>query len=143
MASQYAKAHGTRFAGIRAPLSAPHHRNRTMPFALDNPNAREPALSRDHAAGARSKMRSPAEQALAPESDAPMQSASAIAIDGTYVGRTGGYGGSPAPQAGSNDAALGEGTYGFPSGPGIGMPGGEHQPVHQRPDVLPPQYPER
>ena len=41
------------------------------------------------------------------------------------------------------DIVLGEGAYGYPAGPGVGMPGGEHQPVAQRPDVLPPQYPER
>jgi len=37
----------------------------------------------------------------------------------------------------------GAGTYGYPVGPGVGMPGGEHQPADQQPDVLPPQYPER
>ena len=37
----------------------------------------------------------------------------------------------------------GDGAYGFPVGPGVGVPGGEHQPVAQKPDVLPNQYPER
>jgi hypothetical protein len=120
-----------------------------MPPALENPSAHDPALSRDHAAGPRRDRLSPSERALAPESDAPMQSPNATADDGTYVGQAGGYmgGESPAVESGRaevNDAnRRGDGAYGFPSGPGVGVPGGEHQPAAQKPDVLPPQYPER
>ncbi len=120
-----------------------------MPLDLENPSAHDPALSRNHAAGVQRETRSPAERALAPEADAPMQSANATADDGTYVGQAGGYmgGGLPAVDSGTAqvDAAnvRGDGAYGFPAGPGVGMPGGEHQPVDQPPDVLPPQYPER
>jgi hypothetical protein len=120
-----------------------------MPPDLENPRAHEPALSRDHAAGVQHETSSPAERALAPEADAPMQSASATADDGTYVGQGGGYMGASLPAVDSGTAQVdaanvrGEGAYGFPSGPGVGMPGGEHQPVDQPPDVLPPQYPQR
>jgi hypothetical protein len=120
-----------------------------MPTDQENPNAHEPALSRQHDAGVRRETLSPAERALAPESTAPMQSANGNADDGTYVGRGGGYAGGTAPAAkgpiGHVDPAnaRGDSTYGYPAGPGVGMPGGEHQPAAQRPDVLVPQYPER
>jgi len=120
-----------------------------MSQALENPSAHDPALSHDHAAGPRHDTLSPAERALAPESDAPLQSPSAITDDGTYEGRAGGYKGRGSPavdrgRAGADEAAgRGDGAYGFPAGPGVGMPGGEHQPAGQKPDVLPPQYPER
>jgi hypothetical protein len=111
----------------------------TIQDPQENPSAHEPELSRQHDAGARRETLSPAERALAPESTAPMQSASGSSDDGAYVGRGGGYAGSSAHAAG----AHGDSTYGYPAGPGVGMPGGEHQPVAQKPDVLPPQYPER
>ena len=120
-----------------------------MPRDLENPSAHDPALSRDHAAGPYRDRLSPAERALAPESDAPLQSPNAIADDGRYEGRAGGYAGGDLRAVDSGRAevdasdARGDGTYGYPSGPGVGMPGGEHQPVDQPPDVLPPQYPER
>ena len=120
-----------------------------MPGALENPRAHDPALARDHAAGPDRETLSPSERALAPEGDAPMQSHNAIADDGTYVGQGGGYGGgaSPAVQSGraDDDASnpRGDGAYGFPSGPGVGVPGGEHQPVAQKPDVVTNPYPDR
>ena len=120
-----------------------------MPPALENPGAHEPALSRNHAAGVQPETASPAERALAPEADEPMQSASATADDGTYVGQGGGYMGGPLPAVDSGVAEVdaanvrGDGAYGFPSGPGVGMPGGEHQPAAQKPDVVPNPYPER
>lgn len=120
-----------------------------MPGALENPSAHDPALARDHAAGPARETLSPSERALAPEGDAPMQSHNAVADDGTYVGRAGGYMGGASPAADSGreegDAAnpRGDGAYGFPAGAGVGVPGGEHQPAAQKPDVLPPQYPER
>lgn len=101
---------------------------------LENPSNHEPALSRDHAAGVPRETLSPAERALAPEGDAPLQSANAVADDGTYVGQGGGYMGGEAPAAESGEARVdaadtrGEGTYGYPAGPGVGEPGGEHQP---------------
>lgn len=120
-----------------------------MPLDLENPSAHEPALSRNHAAGVQRETSSPAERALAPEGDAPMQSASATADDGTYVGQGGGYMGGSLPAVESGSAKVdpanerGDGAYGYPAGAGVGMPGGEHQPVDQPPDVLPPQYPDR
>jgi hypothetical protein len=120
-----------------------------MPSDLENPSAHDPALSRDHATGVRAATTSPAERALAPESDEPMQSASATADDGTYVGQGGGYMGAPLPAVESGvgkvepSSQRGEGAYGFPAGPEVGMPGGQHQPVAQRPDVIPNPYPDR
>ena len=116
---------------------------------LENPSAHDPALSQGHAAGVKPETLSPSERALAPEADEPMQSANGIAGDGTYVGQAGGYIGSPHPAVDSGTARVdpanerGDGAYGFPAGPGIGTPGGEHQPAAQKPDVLPNQYPER
>jgi hypothetical protein len=116
---------------------------------LENPSAHDPALSQDHAAGAKTETVSPAERALAAEGDEPMQSASGVADDGTYVGQGGGYMGGPLPAVDSGTAKVdpanerGDGAYGFPAGPEVGVPGGEHQPVAQKPDVLPNQYPER
>jgi hypothetical protein len=118
-------------------------------MSLENPSAHDPVLSQAHAAGARTETTSPSERRLAPEGDEPMQSASGIADDGTYVGQGGGYMGSPHPAVDGGTAKVdqanerGDGAYGFPAGPGVGMPGGEHQPVAQKPDVLPNQYPER
>ncbi len=120
-----------------------------MNIEIENPGAHDPALTRDHAAGVRQQTASPAERALAPEADAPLQSADARADDGTYVGQAGGYMGGDLPAVDSGTARVnpgserGDGAYGFPAGPGVGMPGGEHQPAAQKPDVLPPQYPER
>jgi hypothetical protein len=105
-----------------------------MTSDLENPSNHEPRLSRDHDAGVAQARQSAAERALAPEADAPMQSANAAADDGTYVGQGGGYMGGEAPAAETGvahvDAAdvRGEGTYGYPSGPGVGEPGGDHQP---------------
>jgi hypothetical protein len=82
----------------------------------------DPALTRQHAAGPAQDRLTPAERALAPESHAPLQSANAIADDGTYLGRGGGY------KGGDANAIHGEGTYGYPAGTGVGVPGGEHQP---------------
>lgn len=115
----------------------------------ENPGAHDPALARHHAAGVKQDNASPAERALAPEGDAPMQSANAVADDGTYVGQAGGYRGGEAPASESGRAEVdasdrrGDGTYGFPTGPGVGVPGGEHQPAAQKPDVVPNPYPER
>jgi len=115
----------------------------------ENPSAHDPALARDHAAGPRRDTVSPSERALAPEGNAPMQSPNAVADDGTYVGQAGGYMGGASPAVESGRAEVnsanrrGDGAYGFPVGPGVGVPGGEHQPAAQKPDVLPPQYPER
>ena len=112
-----------------------------MPNDLENPSTHEPALSRDHAAGVRRETLSPAERALAPEADAPFQSANATSDDGTYVGQGGGYMGGDAPAAETGDvqhdpdAQRGEGTYGYPSGPGVGEPGGEHQPGRTQVDA--------
>jgi hypothetical protein len=112
-----------------------------MPLDLENPSAHEPALSRNHAAGVAHETASPAERALAPEGDAPMQSANATADDGTYVGQGGGYMGGSLPAVDSGTAQVdksnerGDGAYGFATGPGVGMPGGEHQPVGQPPSV--------
>ena len=120
-----------------------------MPPAPENPSAHDPALSRDHAAGVQHETASPAERALAPEGDAPMQSANASADDGTYVGQAGGYMGGPLPAVESGVAEVdttnkrGDGAYGFPAGPGVGTPGGEHQPAGQKPDVITNPYPER
>lgn len=120
-----------------------------MSGALENPSAHDPALSRDHAAGPRRDRLSTAERALAPEGDAPMQSANASADDGTYVGQAGGYMGGESPAVESGHAQVnaanrrGDGAYGFPTGPGVGVPGGEHQPAAQKPDDLPNQYPQR
>ena len=116
---------------------------------LENPSAHDPVLSREHAAGPRSDTLSPSERALAPEGDAPMQSPNAIGDDGTYVGQAGGYMGGEAPATESGHAQVntanrrGDGAYGFPAGPGVGMPGGEHQPAAQKPDVVPDPYPQR
>ncbi len=120
-----------------------------MPLDLENPSAHDPALSRNHAAGPTHESASPAERALAPESDEPMQSANAVADDGTYVGQGGGYMGSAHPAVESGVAEVnaanqrGDGAYGFPTGPGVGVPGGEHQPAAQKPDVVTNPYPER
>jgi hypothetical protein len=120
-----------------------------MPLDLENPSAHEPALSRDHAAGVQRETSSPAERALAPEGDAPMQSASATADDGTYVGQGGGYMGGSLPAVESGTAKVdqanerGDGAYGFPAGAGVGMPGGEHQPAAQPPSVDAAPVPER
>jgi hypothetical protein len=120
-----------------------------MPTDQQNPSAHEPALSRDHAAGVQRETQSPAERALAPEADAPMQSANATSDDGTYVGQGGGYMGGSAPAAESGSAKVdaadvrGEGTYGYPAEPGVGMPGGEHQPAAQPPSVDAAPVPER
>ena len=108
---------------------------------LENPSAHDPALGQNHAAGVRTETVSPSERALAPEGDEPMQSANGIADDGTYVGQGGGYMGGDAPAAETGDvqhdpdAQRGEGTYGYPSGPGVGEPGGEHQPGRTRVDA--------
>ncbi len=116
---------------------------------LENPEAHDPALGRNHAAGVRQETASPAERALAPEGDAPLQSANASADDGTYVGQGGGYmgGASPAVESGIAEVdganVRGDGAYGFPAGPGVGVPGGEHQPAAQKPDVVPNPYPQR
>ena len=116
---------------------------------LENPSAHDPVLARDHAAGPRRDTLSPSERALAPEGDAPMQSPNATADDGTYVGQAGGYMGGESPAVESGRAKVdqanrgGEGAYGFPAGPGVGMPGGEHQPAAQKPDVVPDPYPQR
>jgi hypothetical protein len=120
-----------------------------MSPALENPQAHDPALSRNHAAGARHDAASPAERALAPEGDAPMQSANAQADDGTYVGQAGGYmgGSNPAVESGVAEVnaanVRGDGAYGFPVGPGVGVPGGEHQPAAQKPDEITNPYPPR
>jgi hypothetical protein len=120
-----------------------------MSSDLENPSAHDPVLSRRHAAGVMQETASPAERALAPESDEPMQSANASADDGTYVGQGGGYMGGRRPAVESGVAevdasnARGDGAYGFPAGPGVGMPGGEHQPAAQKPDVVTNPYPER
>lgn len=112
-----------------------------MPLDLENPSAHDPVLSRDHAAGVRRETLSPAERALAPESEEPMQSANGTADDGTYVGQAGGYMGGALPAVDSGTAQVnkanvrGDGAYGFPTGPGVGMPGGEHQPVAQPPSI--------
>ena len=115
----------------------------------ENPSAHDPALVRNHARGVNQDTASPAERALAPEGDAPMQSANAVTDDGTYVGQGGGYMGSAHPAVESGVAEVnkanerGEGAYGFPTGPGVGVPGGEHQPAGQKPDVVTNPYPER
>ena len=116
---------------------------------LENPSAHDPALGQNHAAGVKTETVSPSERALAPEGDEPMQSASGIADDGTYVGQAGGYMGGPLPAVDSGSAKVdesnerGDGAYGFPTGPGVGTPGGEHQPAAQKPDVVANPYPER
>jgi hypothetical protein len=120
-----------------------------MPPDPENPSAHDPALSRNHAAGVPHETASPAERALAPEGDAPLQSANASTDDGTFVGQAGGYMGGELPAVDSGHAQVdkanvrGEGAYGFPSGAGVGMPGGEHQPVAQKPDHVTNPYPER
>jgi hypothetical protein len=133
-------------------MSAPTagvQQDNAMPDDLENPSAHEPALSRNHAAGVQRETASPADRALAPESDEPMQSANATADDGTYVGQGGGYMGAPLPAVDSGRARVddantrGDGAYGFPAGAGVGMPGGEHQPAAQKPDVVTNPYPER
>ena len=93
-----------------------------MAHDFETPSSHEPALSRQHAAGAAQDRLTPAERALAPEAHAPLQSANAIADDGTYLGHGGGYKGADAA------ATPGAGTYGYPAGTGVGVPGGEHQP---------------
>jgi hypothetical protein len=120
-----------------------------MPSDLENPSAHDPALSRHHAAGVEQEALSPAERALAPEGEEPMQSASGVADDGTYVGQNGGYMGAPLPAVDSGQAEVdpanvrGDGAYGYPSGPGVGFPGGEHQPAAQPPSVDMAPMPER
>ena len=120
-----------------------------MSDALENPNAHDPALSRAHAAGVKQETASPAERALAPEGDAPLQSANASADDGTYVGQGGGYSGASAPAVEGPTTRVaaanvrGEGAYGFPAGPDVGLPGGEHQPAAQAPGVDAAPVPER
>ena len=120
-----------------------------MPTDSENPSAHDPVLSRRHDDGVRHETLSPAERALAPESDAPMQSANASADDGTYVGQGGGYSGASTPAVEGPtsrvDAAnvRGEGAYGFPAGPDVGLPGGEHQPAAQPPSVDAAPVPER
>ena len=115
----------------------------------ENPTAHDPALGTNHAAGVKPPTLSPSERALAPEASEPMQSANGIADDGTYVGGAGGYMGAPLPAVDSGEAEVsaanerGDGVYGFPSGPGIGTPGGEHQPADQKPDDIPNPYPDR
>ena len=115
----------------------------------ENPSAHDPALSENHAAGVKRETISPSERALAPEGDAPMQSPNASADDGTYVGQAGGYMGGPLPAVDSGSAKVdpsnerGDGAYGFAVGPGVGMPGGEHQPAAQKPDDIGNPYPER
>ena len=63
-------------------------------------------------------------------------------VESGYMG-----GASPAVESGRAEVNManrrGDGAYGFPVGPGVGVPGGEHQPVAQKPDELPRQYPER
>ena len=104
-----------------------------MPSKIPAPTT--PPSAADHAAGVKPETVSPSERALAPEGDEPMQSANAIADDGTYVGQAGGYMGAPLPAVESGTAEVdasnerGDGAYGFPAGPGVGMPGGEHQPA--------------
>ena len=109
-----------------------------MAHDFETASTHEPALSRQHAAGPAQDRLTPAERALAPESHAPLQSANAVADDGTYVGRGGGYKG--------GDAASRPGTYGYPAGVGVGVPGGEHQPeglpdpdAPNPQDLLPPE----
>ena len=117
-----------------------------MPLDLENPSAHEPALSRNHAAGVQQDVASPAERALAPEGDEPMQSANGTADDGTYVGQGGGYMGSAHPAVEGGRARVdesntrGDGAYGFPAGPEVGLPGGQHQPAAQKPDVVTDPY---
>jgi hypothetical protein len=119
-----------------------------MPPDLENPSAHEPALSRDHAAGIPRETVSPSERALAPEGDAPMQSANATADDGTFVGQAGGYMGGPLPAVETGRAKVdednvrGDGAYGFPSGPGVGVPGGEHH-AQETPNITTNPYPDR
>jgi hypothetical protein len=139
---------GTRLApDERAAPGAPQ--DRAMPPAPENPDAHDPALSRNHATGVRQEAASPAERSLAPEGDAPLQSANARADDGTYVGQAGGYmgGSNPAVESGVAEVnpanARGDGAYGFPAGPGVGVPGGEHQPAAQKPDKIVNPYPQR
>ena len=116
---------------------------------IENPSAHDPALSDNHAAGVKRETVGPSERALAPEGDEPMQSANGVAGDGTYVGQAGGYMGGPLPAVDSGRAKVdpsnerGDGAYGFPVGPGVGMPGGEHQPSAQTPDDVGNPYPER
>jgi hypothetical protein len=105
-----------------------------MAHDFETSSTHEPTLSTRHAAGPARETLSPAERALAPEADAPMQSAHGVADDGTYVGRGGGYMGGVKPEAAVGGAPVdqpntrGEGTYGYPAGPGVGFPGGEHRP---------------
>jgi hypothetical protein len=117
---------------------------------LENPRNHDPLLAEEHADGAPRDRLSPAERALAPEADAPYQSPNAVADDGTYVGQAGGYMGGESPAAESGEARVapgserGEGTYGYPAGPGVGHPGGEHQPGQRRanegdPEPTPPR----
>jgi hypothetical protein len=100
---------------------------------IENPHNHDPHLSKDHDAGPPLDRLSPAERALAPEADAPYQSADAVADDGTYVGQAGGYFGGESPAAETGEARVqpgserGESTYGYPAGPGTGDPGGEHR----------------
>ena len=116
---------------------------------LENPSAHDPALSQDHATGVKRETVSPSERALAPEGGEPMQSANGTADDGTFVGQAGGYMGGPLPAVDSGEARVnasnerGDGAYGFPTGPGVGTPGGEHQPAAQKPDVVTNPYPSR
>lgn len=113
-----------------------------MPSPNETPSTHDPDLSSRHDAGPQPEALSPAERALAPEADSPLQSANAIADDGTYVGQSGGYVGASAPAVESGHAQVnadnvsGEGAYGFPAGPEVGIPGGQHHP-----DVDPPYDP--
>lgn len=51
----------------------------------------------------------------------------AVRPDGTYVGEPGGMAGAPHSEGPAADAAKpGEGTYGYPTGPGVGDTGGRH-----------------
>jgi len=116
-----------------------------MTHDLETTATHDPALSRQHAAGPGQDRPSPAERALAPEARAPLQSPSAVADDGTYVGRGGGYDGGGNAHAGTA-GAPGESTYGYPAGTGVGFPGGEHQPegvfnpdAEALQDLLPPE----
>lgn len=116
-----------------------------MAHDFETISTHEPALSRQHQQGPGQDRLSPAERSLAPEAQAPIHSAHAIADDQRYVGQGGGYkesdapGGAaqvssgnpsqPAAAARSGEADLsGAGTYGYPAGLGVGVPGGEHQP---------------
>jgi len=115
-----------------------------MAHDFETPSTHDPALSRQHAAGPAQRRLSPAERALAPEARAPFHSDSAVAEDGSYVGQAGGYVGGEC--SGDASAAGGQGTYGYPAGPGVGTPGGQHHPEGEPDpyapgpeDLLPPE----